>query len=111
MAKTRGALLTAEDKAAAALASERQGPSEFVGVSWNKKHRKWTAQITHEGNQQHLGCFDDEQEAARAIDTAARWLRGDAAHGGRLENGGHCLVAELSHQEAGRAKALGMSAR
>ena len=41
------------DKAAAAAVSERQGPSKFVGVSWNKRDRKWGAYINHEGNRQH----------------------------------------------------------
>ena len=111
-AKTRGALLTAEDKAAAAVASERQGPSEFVGVSWNKKRRKWQAQIKHGGEHQFLGGFDDEREAARAVDTAARRLRGDDAHGGRPENGGNWWRLNFpTKRQAGRAKALGMSAR
>ena len=83
-AKERGALLTEEDKAAAAAASERQGPSEFVGVGWRKDSRKWTAtiRIMRGGKNQHLGCFDDERDAARAVDTAARRLRGEDAHGG-----------------------------
>jgi hypothetical protein len=82
-AQDRGALLTEEDKAAAAAASERQGPSEFVGVSWNKQCRKWEARIRHDGKIQHLGRFDDEREAATAFDTAARRMRGEDAHGGR----------------------------
>ena len=57
--------------------------SEFVGVSWQKGNHKWTARINRGGKQQHLGTFDDEQEAARAYDTAARRLRGEGAHGGR----------------------------
>ena len=49
-AQDRGALLTEDDKAAkAASASERQGPSKFVGVSWVKKRRKWEARIRHAG--------------------------------------------------------------
>ena len=82
-AKDRRALLTADDKAAAVSASERQGPSKFVGVSWNKQNRKWKARIDHDGKQQHLGSFDDEHEVARAVDTAAWRLRGEDAHGGR----------------------------
>ena len=78
----RGAVLTAEDRAAAVAASEQQGPSKFVGVSWTKKNRKWMANIKHNGNQHHLGYFDDEQQAATAFDTAARRVRGDEAHGG-----------------------------
>jgi len=112
-AKDRGALLTKEDKAAAAAAvSDQQGPSKFVGVSWNKKDRKWEAKITHDGKQQHLGRFDDEQEAAQAVDTAARRLRGNDAHGGRAGGRGkqwHRLNFP-SKREAGRAKALGMPA-
>jgi hypothetical protein len=82
-AKDRGALLTEEDKAVATAASERQGQSAFVGVSWFKKGYKWTAQINHDGKKQHLGYFDDEHEAARAVDAVARRLRGDDAHGGK----------------------------
>jgi hypothetical protein len=58
--------------------------SEFVGVSWNKAARKWSSSISHEGKMQQLGCFVDEQQAAYAFDTAARRLRGDGAHSGRL---------------------------
>ena len=58
-------------------------PSSFRGVSWEKTGRKWRARIQgirHDGKKQHLGLFDDEQEAAQAFDTAARRLRGDDAH-------------------------------
>ena len=82
-AKDRGVLLTEDDKAAAAAASERQGPSKFVGVSWDKRKSKWEASIRHVCKLQHLGRSDDENEAARAADTAARRLRGEHAHGGR----------------------------
>jgi hypothetical protein len=108
-AKDRGALLTEEDKAAAIAASEQQGPSKFVGVSWNKMNRKWRAQFNHDGKNQYLGRFDDEQEAAQAVDTAARRLRGEGAHGGRSGTRWHCLNFP-SKREAGRAKALGMPA-
>eukprot|EP01046_Picozoa_sp_COSAG06_P045535 COSAG06_NODE_6310_length_2989_cov_55.070588_1_plen_615_part_00 len=87
-AQERGALLTDEDKAAAAAASKQQGPSEFVGVTWVKRDRKWQATISHDGKQKHQGLFDDEHEAARAVDTAARRLRGEDAHDGRARAGG-----------------------
>ena len=83
--------------------------SEYVGVSWQKQNRKWKAQISHDGKTQHLGYFDDEHEAARAVDTAARRLRGEDAHGGR--GGSNWLRLNFpSKREAGRAKALGMPA-
>ena len=40
-------MLTAEDKAAAVVESERQGPSKFVDVSWDKQNCKWKAAINH----------------------------------------------------------------
>jgi hypothetical protein len=114
-AKDKGMLPTEEGRAVAvrrkkvaAAVSERQGPSEFVGVSWEKKRRKWKAEIYPDGKrQQYLGCFDDEREAAQVFDTAARRLRGDDAHGGR--SGSKWLRLNFpSKREAGRAKALGM---
>jgi hypothetical protein len=109
-AHERGALLTEQDKAAAIVASERQGPSRFVGVSWNKKDRKWMAQLKHDGKSQYLGYFDDEHAAARAVDTAARRLRGEDAHGGRAGKSNWLRLNFPSKREAGRAKALGMPA-
>jgi hypothetical protein len=80
-----------------------------VGVLWVKKDRKWRASITHDRKSQHLGYFDDRREAARAVDTAARRLRGKDAHGGRA--GRQWLRLNFpSKREAGRAKALGMPA-
>eukprot|EP01046_Picozoa_sp_COSAG06_P017140 COSAG06_NODE_1155_length_10484_cov_7.061759_2_plen_216_part_00 len=109
-AKQRGAVLTEDDRAAAAAASERQGPSKFVGMSWHKKGRKWMAGIKHYGKMQHLGSFGDEREAARAVDTAARRLRGEDAHGGRAGNKLWYRLNFPTEGEAGRAKALGMPA-
>ena len=108
-ARERGALLTAEDKrVVAAVASELQGPSAFVGVSWDTKGRKWQAKIMHDRKQHVLGHFDDERVAARAFDTAARRLRGDDAHGGRA--GRNWLRLNFpSKREAGRAQTLGMT--
>jgi hypothetical protein len=105
-AKERGTLLTVEDRAAAA-ASERQGPSEFVGVSWAKRERKWQARISHDGKTQRLGSFDDDREAARAVDTAARGLRGEDAHGGRAGKGNWLRLNFPTEAEVKRAKQRG----
>jgi hypothetical protein len=58
--------------------------SDYLGVSWYKRSRQWKAEISQTGETQQVGRFDDEQEAARAFDTAARRLRPQGeAHGGR----------------------------
>jgi hypothetical protein len=99
-----------EGKTAAAAASGLQRPSNFVGVSWDKKERKWRANIRDGGKKKHLGRFGDEHEAARAVDTAARRLRGEDAHGGRSAGVKWLRLNFPSDREAARAQALGMPA-
>jgi hypothetical protein len=53
--------------------------SQHRGVSWNKQKKKWNVQIKYDGKRQHLGCFEDEQEAARVYDKAARAHKGEKA--------------------------------
>jgi hypothetical protein len=50
--------------------------SKYKGVSWNKRCKKWTAQIILTGifdqhYKQHLGYFYEEEKAALAYDIAA----------------------------------------
>ena len=47
--------------------------SQYKGVRWNKRGGQWEAYINVPGEkQQHLGCFEDEADAARAYDAEAR---------------------------------------
>jgi hypothetical protein len=44
--------------------------SRYKGVSWLSKSNKWKAHIQIDGKGTHLGCFDDEEEAAHKYDEA-----------------------------------------
>jgi hypothetical protein len=50
--------------------------SDYKGVTWIKKEKKWKGTITKNGKQYFLGKFGDETDAARAYDAAARELFG-----------------------------------
>jgi hypothetical protein len=51
-----------------------KGKSAFTGVTWNKRSKKWQAQIKKDGKPTNLGYFDDEEEAARKFDEVAATL-------------------------------------
>ncbi len=53
--------------------------SQFKGVAWDRRRRKWVAYIKKDGKQRNLGYFDDEIEAAQTHNTAARKLHGEYA--------------------------------
>ncbi len=50
--------------------------SRFKGVCWSKAMKSWLAQITKDRQHHHLGCFENEEDAARAYDEAAKRLHG-----------------------------------
>ena len=57
-----------------ANARKRRGTtSRYKGVYWEKERAKWAAEMRGPDNKWHrIGRFDDEKEAARAYEEAAR---------------------------------------
>jgi hypothetical protein len=55
------------------------GTSRFKGVSWSKDKRKWRARIKADGREHQLGRFANEEDAARAYDSAALAAFGEYA--------------------------------
>jgi hypothetical protein len=54
--------------------------SRFRGVSWHSQRRCWRAVIESAGENIYLGIFDQEDDAGRAYDAAARQHFGEFAH-------------------------------
>jgi hypothetical protein len=50
----------------------RSHSSKFKGVSWHKQCRKWEGYIEVNDKKIHLGLFEDEREAAKAYNAAAK---------------------------------------
>jgi len=57
----------------------KAGSSGRKGVYWNKRARKWRAQIRYKGQCSHLGYYTYEDDAARAYDEAAKKYFGEFA--------------------------------
>jgi hypothetical protein len=53
--------------------------SRFIGVCFNKEHKKWCAYISYEGKSIWLGYFGDEIDAAKTYDRAAMKYYGEFA--------------------------------
>jgi uncharacterized protein (UPF0210 family) len=53
--------------------------SKYRGVSFHIKIRKWRAEIRYNGIRRHLGYFENEDDAAKAYDQAAKIYHGEFA--------------------------------
>jgi hypothetical protein len=48
--------------------------SKYKGVTWNKQHNKWQAQIRVNNKHIHIGYYKNEEDAAREYDKKAKQL-------------------------------------
>jgi len=53
--------------------------SKYKGVSFNRRKKKWIAQIRYNSKHKFIGYFDDETEAAKAYDKEAKKHQGEFA--------------------------------
>ena len=58
----------------------RECSSRFKGVYWHKQIQKWSAYINVDHRRRQLGCFANEEDAARAYDAAALTAWGEFAY-------------------------------
>ena len=54
--------------------------SQYKGVSFNKKSRKWRAEINFNGKHLYIGSFTNEEDAARAYNAKAIELHAEFAN-------------------------------
>jgi len=57
----------------------RRGTSKYKGVSWDKSKGKWRAILGFDCKTKYVGSFDNEIEAAKARDAAAKKYHGQFA--------------------------------
>lgn len=58
----------------------KNSTSQYTGVRYAKRDKRWIACIKHEGKYKHIGMYGTEEEAARAYDVFALEARGKFAY-------------------------------
>lgn len=67
---TKGKLLVIASNGCELSTRNQKLTSQFKGVCWYKRTKKWVVQVKIRGIRQHVGYFDDEEEAAKAYKLA-----------------------------------------
>lgn len=58
----------------------KQSKSQYKGVSWSQKDKKWTVNISKNGERKHIGLFHQKEAAAQAYNFVAKELFGKFAY-------------------------------
>ena len=72
-------LATRQQNARNTPKTRRTTHSKYTGVSLRARHGKWCATIFANGRNTHLGHFDNQLDAAKAYDKAAKKHYGEFA--------------------------------
>lgn len=59
---------------------KKNGSSKYLGVSWDKQHKKWRTFIQENKRLKFLGRFHLETDAATAYNNAAKEIHGEFAN-------------------------------